>query len=77
MSEPTVEPDAPSDAAPPEETDPLEALQAHFGPQLEELHERLLDANEQVKDFVKKNPGATLLGAAALGFLIGRWASRR
>lgn len=77
MSEPTAsQPGTPPPAAAPE-VDPLQELQARFGPQLEEVQERLLDANEQVKTFIRKNPGATLLGAAAVGFLLGRWASRR
>ncbi len=57
--------------------DPMRELTERFGPQLEEVQARLEDANEQVKTFIRKNPGTTLLGAAALGFLIGKWASRR
>ncbi len=55
----------------------VEELKARLAPQLEELQERLESANEQVRGFIRKNPGTTLLGAAALGFLIGKWASRR
>lgn len=55
----------------------LEDLQERLGPQLEAAQEQLMEVNERVKDFIRKNPGTTLLGAAALGFLIGKWASRR
>ena len=68
---------APNPAAPEPEADPMEELKARLAPQLEEMQERLVSANEQVKTFIRKNPGTTLLGAAALGFLIGKWASRR
>ncbi len=67
----------PPEQVEPEQVDPLEDLKARLAPQLEEVQERLASAGEQVKDFIKKNPGTTLLGAAALGFLIGKWASRR
>ena len=36
-----------------------------------------MEVNERVKDFVRKNPGSTMLGALAVGFLVGKWASRR
>ena len=59
------------------EADPLRNLQERLGPQFEQATAQLQQVNERVKDFVRKNPGSTLLGAAALGFLIGKWASRR
>lgn len=57
--------------------DPLRDLQERLGPQFEQATAQLQQVNERVKDFVKKNPGSTLLGAAVLGFLVGKWASRR
>lgn len=60
--------------APPE---PLDELRERLAPQLEEAAERLTETNERVKAFIRENPGTCLLGAAALGFLIGRWAARR
>lgn len=57
--------------------DPLKALQERLGPQLQQAQERLQETNESVKRFVRENPGTCLLGAAAVGFLLGRWASRR
>ena len=60
-----------------EAADPLRDLQERLGPQFEQATAQLQQVNERVKDFVRKNPGSTLLGAAAVGFLIGKWASRR
>ncbi len=59
------------------EADPLRDLQERLAPQIEQATEKLAEVNEQVKDFIRKNPGTTLLGAVAVGFLVGRWASRR
>ncbi len=70
-----------SDATQPPEgvpaRDAVRELTDRFAPQLEQAQEQLEAVNEQVKGFIRKNPGTTLLGAAALGFLIGKWASRR
>lgn len=57
--------------------DPMANLQERLGPQIEQATEQLKELNVRVKDFIKKNPGTTLLGAAALGFIIGKLASRR
>ena len=52
-------------------------LQDRFGPQLEAAQAQLQEINERVKSFVRQNPGSTMLGALAIGFLVGKWASRR
>ena len=57
--------------------DPLLQLQERLAPRLEDAAQRLYQANERVKGFIRDNPGACLLGAAALGFLAGRLADRR
>lgn len=75
MSEANPPPAAP--ATPPGVPDPIADLQERLAPQIEAATEQLQEINERVKDFIKKNPGTTLLGAAALGFIIGKWASRR
>jgi hypothetical protein len=62
---------------PPPEADPMENLQERFGPQLEAAQAQLMEINERVKTFVRKNPGSTMLGALTIGFLVGKWASRR
>lgn len=69
--------DAPNPERVTEVNDPLRELTERFGPQLEDVQERLVEANETVKTFIRKNPGTTLLAAAALGFFIGKMASRR
>lgn len=61
----------------PELPEQLKELQERFAPQLEGAMEQVTEVNEQVKSFIRKNPGTVLLGAAAVGFLIGRWAARR
>jgi ElaB/YqjD/DUF883 family membrane-anchored ribosome-binding protein len=62
---------------PTDDAQPFKDLADRLGPRLEEVQQQLEATNEQVKTFIKKNPGTVLLGAAALGFIIGRWASRR
>ncbi len=52
-------------------------LQERLMPKLEEAQARLTETNEKVKQFIREHPGTCLLGAAALGFLVGRWAARR
>lgn len=64
--------------------DPKHAAAAQFqelterlAPKLEELQAQLGATNDKVKRFIRQNPGTCLLGAAALGFVIGKWATRR
>lgn len=59
------------------DADPLRDLHERLGPQFEQAQAQLQQVNERVKDFIKKNPGSTLLGAAVVGFLVGKWAARR
>ena len=56
--------------------EPLREVAERLGPKLDEVEARLRDGNERVKRFIKENPGSCLLGAALLGFVIGRWAAR-
>ncbi len=69
MSEPNVQ-------QPPEQ-DPVKALEERLGPKLEEAKQRLENLNEKTKDFIRQNPGVSLLGAAAFGFLVGRLVSKK
>lgn len=41
------------------------------------VKEQLADFNQQAKRFIRTNPGACLLGALALGVLMGKLASLR
>jgi hypothetical protein len=52
-------------------------LQARVGPQIDQARQNLEDFNTRAIAFIQKNPGTCLLGAVALGFLVGRIASRR
>lgn len=45
-------------------------------PQIDDAKRRLLELNGQVTSYVKANPGKTLLGALALGYIVGKIASR-
>jgi len=45
-------------------------------PQLEEARRHLSSWNEKVTGYIKENPGRSLLGALAIGFVIGKIAKR-
>jgi len=50
---------------------------ARVKPQIEEAKRRLSSANDTAIDYIKENPGKCLVGAIAVGFLIGKIAGRR
>jgi hypothetical protein len=45
-------------------------------PQIEEAKRRLSEINGQVTSYIKANPGKCVLGALALGYIVGKIASR-
>ena len=51
-------------------------VQEKLSPQLDEAKKNLSDFNTRVTSFIRERPGACLLGAVALGFIVGRIASR-
>ena len=57
--------------------DKARQLQENMLPQIEEARRNLEDMNTRVVSFIRANPGTCLLGAVAVGFIIGRIASRR
>ncbi len=57
--------------------DPVRAFQERLGPKLKDAEAQLMGVNEKVKSFIRQNPGTCLVGALALGFVVGRLASRR
>lgn len=57
--------------------DKARQLQENVLPQLEDARRNLEDMNNRVVGFIRANPGTCLLGAVAVGFIIGRIASRR
>lgn len=52
-------------------------LQERFGPQIENARQELTDLNRKVTTFIKQNPTTCILGALAVGFIVGKIASRR
>jgi ElaB/YqjD/DUF883 family membrane-anchored ribosome-binding protein len=52
-------------------------LQERIVPQIEEARRNLVDLNSRTIAFIRANPGTCLIGAVAVGFLIGKLASRR
>ncbi|AGC44438.1 MULTISPECIES: hypothetical protein [Myxococcus] len=65
------------DMNPQQVADRARQLQDRVVPQLDEARQNLVDMNNRVVSFIRANPGTCLLGAVAVGFLIGRIASRR
>jgi hypothetical protein len=51
---------------------PLHEVETQDPPPLEELGNVVADVNRKVLQFVKERPGTCLIGAVAVGFLIGR-----
>ena len=57
--------------------DPLAAAKERLGPKLDEAKQQLDALNVKVKGFVKENPCTALLGALAVGFVVGRLVSKK
>jgi len=59
-----------------EMTEQIEATVREVGarvrPQVDEAKRRISEMNDTVTDYIKENPGRCLLGAVAVGFLIGK-----
>ena len=51
-------------------------LSEQIRPKLDAARERLTDVNGQVVAFIKAHPGKCLVGAVAIGYLVGRIAGR-
>jgi ElaB/YqjD/DUF883 family membrane-anchored ribosome-binding protein len=49
---------------------------ARLRPQVQETRRRLSSWNEAVTDYIKERPGRCLLGALAVGFVVGKIARR-
>ena len=50
---------------------------ARVRPQIDEARKKIESMNTSAVAFIKENPGKCLVGAIAVGFLIGKIASRR
>jgi ElaB/YqjD/DUF883 family membrane-anchored ribosome-binding protein len=57
--------------------DKARQIQDNVLPQIDEARRSLEDLNARTVSFIRANPGTCLLGAVAVGFIIGRIASRR
>ena len=57
--------------------DKARTLQDNMLPQIDEARRNLEDLNHRAVSFIRANPGTCLLGAIAVGFIVGRIASRR
>ena len=57
-------------------TNPVQELQARLAPQLDQARANLNDFNRRASVWIRDNPGSAILGACALGFFIGKIASR-
>jgi ElaB/YqjD/DUF883 family membrane-anchored ribosome-binding protein len=51
-------------------------IRRRIRPQVREAARRLDTLNDDVTDYVRENPGKCLLGALAVGVIIGKLASR-
>jgi ElaB/YqjD/DUF883 family membrane-anchored ribosome-binding protein len=49
---------------------------ARVRPQLDDAKQRLTSLNSSVTGYIKENPGKCLIGAIAVGFLVGKIARR-
>jgi hypothetical protein len=65
------------DINPQQMQDKARQLQENVVPQIEEARRNLEEFGVRVTSFIRANPGTCLLGAVALGFIVGRIASRR
>ncbi len=61
-------------------TEQIEATVREMGervrPQIDQARRRLTSLNRDAAGYIKENPGRCLLGALAVGFLIGKIARR-
>ena len=53
-----------------------QAFEERLRPQIEEAKRRVSDIGRETRTFIKEHPGACLVGAVALGYLIARIARR-
>jgi hypothetical protein len=56
--------------------DALREASARAKPRVEEAKRQLSSWNGTVTEYIKQNPGRCLLGALALGFVVGKLARR-
>jgi len=52
-------------------------LGARVKPQIEEARRRMSSLNSSATAYIKENPGKCVIGAIAIGYVIGKLAGRR
>jgi ElaB/YqjD/DUF883 family membrane-anchored ribosome-binding protein len=52
------------------------SLSARVRPQVQQARQKLESVGETVTDYIKENPAKCLVGAIAVGFLVGKIARR-
>ena len=55
----------------------LGEVSERLAPKLEEAHEQLLAFSDRVKGMIREYPGAVVLGAVGVGFVVGKLVSRK
>ena len=56
--------------------DTARQIEERVRPQIEQAKRRLSELNSQATSYIKANPGKCLLGALAVGYIVGKIASR-
>jgi len=56
--------------------DTARQIEERVRPQIEQAKRRLSELNSQASGYIKENPGKCVLGALAVGYIIGKIASR-
>jgi ElaB/YqjD/DUF883 family membrane-anchored ribosome-binding protein len=56
--------------------DTARQIEERVRPQIEQAKRRLSELNTQASSYIKENPGKCVLGALAVGYIIGKIASR-
>ncbi len=64
------------EAVPEQMNERVRQLQDRVAPQLDQARRDLSDLNHRTVRFIRENPGTCLIGAVAIGYLVGRIASR-
>jgi hypothetical protein len=76
MSQTSNGPSGPGGNEPGSERHKIQQFAHHAGAQAEHMRQAMDDLNERTRAFVRDRPGAALLGAFAIGWLVGKIASR-
>lgn len=76
MSQTSNGPSGPGDNEPGFDKQKVQQFAEHAGAQVEHMRQALDDVNERTRAFVRDRPGAALIGAFAIGWFVGKLASK-